>query len=66
MGSAIASAVPYVGSATYRQVTSGRGYQNTMPSPEGKNRNLRTALVLTAIALAVFVGFIARSWYLNH
>lgn len=29
-------------------------------------RNVRTALVLAAIALAVFVSFIVRSWYLGH
>lgn len=37
-----------------------------MQSSGGKGRNLRTALALAAVALAVFVGFIARNWYLNH
>ena len=30
-----------------------------------KNQNLRTALILASVALAVFVGFIARKWYLG-
>jgi hypothetical protein len=37
-----------------------------MQPTNGKNKNLRTALALASIALAVFVGFIVRSWYLNH
>lgn len=28
--------------------------------------NLRTALILASTALAVFVGFIARYWYLQQ
>lgn len=28
-------------------------------------RNLRTALILGSVVLAVFVGFIARHWYLQ-
>ncbi|MDO8347094.1 MAG: cytochrome oxidase small assembly protein [Rugosibacter sp.] len=28
-------------------------------------KNLRTALILGAVALAVFFGFIARYWYLQ-
>lgn len=32
----------------------------------GGSKNLRTALTLAFIALAVFVGFIVRNWYLNH
>jgi hypothetical protein len=39
---------------------------NAVESPKDKNRNLRTALVFASIALAVFVGFIARNWYLNN
>lgn len=35
------------------------------PAKEG-SKNLRTALALAFIALAVFVGFIVHSWYLNH
>jgi hypothetical protein len=30
------------------------------------SRNLHTALILGSIAFAVFVGFIARYWYLQQ
>ena len=29
------------------------------------SRNLRTALILGSIALALFIGTIAKYWYLN-
>lgn len=31
-----------------------------------KNQNLRTGLILASVALAVFIGFIARKWYLGQ
>lgn len=37
-----------------------------MQSSRGKGKNLRTALVLASVALAVFLGFIARNWYLGR
>lgn len=37
-----------------------------MSSPTVKIKNLRTALVLAVLVAAVFFGFIAQSWYLNH
>jgi len=36
-----------------------------MESAKGSG-NLRTALILGSIALAIFVGFIARYWYLQR
>jgi hypothetical protein len=34
------------------------------PSREDRNQNLRTALVLASIALAFFLGVIAKYWLL--
>lgn len=30
-----------------------------------RTRNVRTALVLAAIVVALFVGFIVRNWYMR-
>jgi len=37
-----------------------------MSSPAINKKNLRTAIILAVVALAMFLGFIARSWYLGH
>jgi hypothetical protein len=37
-----------------------------MSPPDKKRQNLRMALTLTSVAVAVFLGFVIRTWYLNH
>ncbi len=66
MGCAVSSAVSHVGSAANRKISDAWDGLNAMSSPTVKIKNLRTALVLAVLAAAVFFGFIAQSWYLNH
>jgi hypothetical protein len=37
-----------------------------MPPSDKKRQNLRMALTLASVAVAVFLGFVIRTWYLNH
>jgi len=37
-----------------------------MPLSNKKRQNLRMALTLASVAAAVFIGFVVRTWYLNH
>ena len=36
-----------------------------MPGPEGRQRNKRTALILLTIALAFFLGVVAKYWLIG-
>ena len=62
MDGAVAGAVPYVRASTRRRLAMG---QVMDVEDERRRHNRRTALILASIALAFFIGVIARHWFVG-